>query len=57
MRDFTAQLPDTVGVFGTKAFHCLMPGPMRRFDCFEPGQGRTENPGTLLRVTLSSVAL
>ena len=40
MRNFTAQLPDTVDIFGTKALHRLMPGPMRRFDCFEPGQGR-----------------
>ncbi len=36
MRNFTAQLPDTVGVFGTKAFYRLMPSPTRRFDCFEP---------------------
>src|SRR6266480_686045 len=38
MRNFTAQLPDTVGVFGTKAFYRLMPSPTRRFDCFEPSE-------------------
>src|SRR6266700_5547858 len=39
MRNFTAQLPDTVVVFGTQAFHRLVPGPMGRFDRFEASQG------------------
>src|SRR5205807_8914413 len=38
MRNFTAQLSDTVDIFGTKAFYRLMPSPTRRFDCFEPSQ-------------------
>src|SRR5882762_6858594 len=36
MRNFTAQLSDAVVVFGTKAFHRFVPGPMGRFDRFEP---------------------
>ena len=34
-----AQLPDTVVVFGAKAFHGLVPGLMRRSDLFEASQG------------------
>src|SRR5438105_770369 len=39
MRYFSAQLPDTVDIFGAKAFHRLAPSSMGRFDCFEASQG------------------
>src|SRR5438309_6953995 len=39
MRDFPAQLLDTVDIFGAKAFHRLAPSSMRRFNRLETSQG------------------